>query len=859
MTTLGLDSHLINTSALERAIVQPRLALVTSLACLLLVMRSDVWGEPPEAKLARADRYDDPLPDGALARLGTVRWRHRRAEWVVYARDGKSIYSAGLDLRKWDATTGRELRRWNLNLEDNLTGLQDCILDTEHMKLIEFDGTAILLRDIHNKIAPLTIKDDRENMESATLSPDGKLLASRCYGDGSARLWDAATGRELRRLGKIETTDIKGRLAMNHSLAFSPDGKLLAVANEEGIVRIRDVATGEVRRRVRESSKHLNHLVFSPDGKTLAWKSDGKLCLWDAIRGGEPRRIKAFGEQEGIGYDLPFAFSPDNRVLASGQDDGTIHFWQIANGRELRRTPPQPSPVAALAFSPDGREVVAALDNALRFWDVTTGAERRLVTGHAGVVASATFSLDGKTVLTSGFDKTVRVWDASGRQRHCSTMDQEQPSPAAFSPDGRRFAYTGRDRAIHVGDTDTGRELGRSPPAPFGWPGDAVFIASNTKVAFNEHHSPLRLWDMDTGKVHLRPLPGADDPLGWGSSMYFSRDGSRLAVSRSDRVYLLEPATGREFSSFKRSIYSAVAFAPDGRSLITVEWEQLGSPFNGTGPGRQSLTFRVREVATGQERCQFKSPPTESIDGLAISPDGRLVAFGGGREHSIYLWELATGKQVGRLCGRDHSISALAFSPDGRTLASASGDTTVLLWDVAAVAKAAADRSSPLSAQELEKLGARLASDKAAVAYQAMVCLTASPKQSVPFLRDRLRPIAVADARCVHRLFADLDSVEFTVRDTAAHELDRLGERASPILRELLAGKPSLEVRKRVETLLEKWENQPLPLETIRAVEVLEQIGNSEARKALESIAAGAAGSRLTREAKASLRRLSNQ
>ena len=122
-----------------------------------------------------------------------------------------------------------------------------------------------------------------------------------------------------------------------------------------------------------------------------------------------------------------------------------------------------------------------------------------------------------------------------------------------------------------------------------------------------------------------------------------------------------------------------------------------------------------------------------------------------------------------------------------------------------------------------------------------------------------MRPIAVSDTRRVRQLVTDLDSEEFIVRNAAIGELDQLGEGAGPALRELLAGKPPLEVRRRVETLLEKWAKQPLPPEILRAVEVLEQVGNSEARQVLESMALGAQQARQTREARTSLQRLSHR
>jgi hypothetical protein len=229
----------------------------------------------------------------------------------------------------------------------------------------------------------------------------------------------------------------------------------------------------------------------------------------------------------------------------------------------------------------------------------------------------------------------------------------------------------------------------------------------------------------------------------------------------------------------------------------------------------------------------------------------------------IRLIETATGRVRARVDSYPGTINAFAFSPDGRRLAAAGTDGTVLVWDVTGRCPDGRWQTHEMTASQLESHWRALAGEDAAVADQAIWALSAAPRQAIPYLEGHLRPVTFKETRRLPALLADLDSNQFAVREAAARELEELGEAAEPALREWLTGKPSPEARRRAEPIvqnLDRWPaSSPSALRIWRSLEVLEQIGTADAQAVLKTLAHGAPQARLTRAAKAALRRLSDR
>jgi hypothetical protein len=220
------------------------------------------------------------------------------------------------------------------------------------------------------------------------------------------------------------------------------------------------------------------------------------------------------------------------------------------------------------------------------------------------------------------------------------------------------------------------------------------------------------------------------------------------------------------------------------------------------------------------------------------------------------LWELTSAKRRGRFAGHAGPACGLAFSPDGRRLASGSDDTTILVWDLAGSAIA-----KPLSAKDLNQLWIELGGEDAAKAYRAIWTLATSPRQALPFFEQQLKPTAVptADVRNQFtQLITDLDSDEFATRQKVGAQLAKLGPAVRPIVRQALKGEVSTEVRRQLEKLLRRLEEEEEAdwHRTVRVLEALEHMATPDARQFMQKLSSGAPEARLTQEAKAALARL---
>jgi WD40 repeat protein len=490
----------------------------------------------------------------------------------------------------------------------------------------------------------------RAQVLSLAFSPNGKLLASGSD-DGMVRLWDVASGREFARF--------EGHKGWVWSVAFGPDGTSLVSGGEDGTVRVWDTASGREIARLSVDKGSVNAVAFSPDGTSLvSGGDDGTVKVWDVAGGREIARLQGHGS-----WVLAVAFSPDGERVASGAIDGTVSVWDVAGGREIALFRAHDKWARSVAFSPNGKLLASgSYDDTVRVYDMASGREFARLEGHKNSVLSVVFSPDGARLASGAADGTARVWDVAGAreiERLEGHKDQVVWS-VVFSPDGAHLASGGGDGTVRLWDAASKREIAR-----FSGHKDAVnsvaFSPDGVHFASGGNEGTVWLWEAATGK--------AVATLDRITAVAFSADGKHVLTGSEDNTARLwDAATGKAVATLAghTDLVTAVAFSPDGERILT---------------GSTDKTARLWDAATGKAAATL-AEHTDRVTAVAFSPDGKRVLTGSA-DKTARLWDATSGKAVATLAEHTDRVTAVAFSPDGKRVLTGSADKTARLWDAA--------------------------------------------------------------------------------------------------------------------------------------------------------------------------------
>jgi len=485
-----------------------------------------------------------------------------------------------------------------------------------------------------------------DNVNGVAFSPADALLSAGCA-DGTIKIWDATSGRELR------TLKDRGGII---SLAFLMDQRTLVSSSAEGTV-LWDVASGRELHRYADGGP----IAVSPDGQILATGSPHRTVkLWDVVSGRELRTLSSSDAVSSV------QFSPDGKILASGGYDHTVKLWDVASGRALRTVSGHSNMVYSVAFAPDGHILASGSTDGIKLWDVASGLELRTI-GADSIVWSVAFSPQGGIVASPAHVDAVSLWDvASGGEVRTLSGHSQSVHTVAFAPDGHIFAANHLSGPITLWDPANGRELrsfGDGQFDSFAFSPDGSTIASGSGGTKKK----TKLWDPATGR-EVRTFDG----LSYGNwTGAFSPNGRIVAVGSfllDHKIGLWDASSGRELRTLagQSESVTTVAFSHDGRTLAS----------NG-----DASTIKLWDVASGRA-LRTLSANCVSVESLAFSPDGRTLAFGC-LNNDVQLWDASTGREIKILTGHEASVRSVAFSPDGRVLASGSDDDTIKVWDVA--------------------------------------------------------------------------------------------------------------------------------------------------------------------------------
>jgi WD40 repeat protein len=803
------------------------------------------WSQSP-AK----DRHGDPLPPGAVARLGTAAFHHDAGILGVALSSDKKLLAVTCNnslLAIWDVPGRKMLKQFKIAdlfprayyLTFSADGRYLAVMAEEEKKHAQariFDWSA------ESEVTPLL---DKKPL-SVAFAPDGRSVAVALHdADGAIVLWDLQAKQEVRRLSGEENGN---RFA---KVVFRDDGKSLLGMTQRGDVIAWDLQPEKARR----SPTKAQAVDLSRNG---VWARHGNPYYFMQIDDIATSAKQLYLDKAG-GH---FWFGQDHDTLIQ-LVRGEIQLWNIKTKKQTASIAISNDVYPKIDLSADGKLLAVATEHQVRLYDLTLPEAERERGWNDHALDALAFSPDGKQLAgSSQWGSRVVLWDVTTVKPARPPQRHYHPTSLRFSGDGAELWFTvGANRLTE--DCKTFKITTAKP--------DDRAIAQRSRDGKTLIRYPYR--------ASVRSVP--DD----------------APVQARTKVEVLDAATEKVVRTLELDGHF-VEVSADGRTVLSARGGLSGGFATSRGPTVMAVgAWQVRDVATGKHRCEIagRAPPPEPKKGLeefmpmsapraptllAYSPDGRRVAMWDAH-HQVVVADLHTGARVGiitprtygtvafspdgktlacatldkelllcevasgqlraKLGGHGELITSLAFSADGALLASAARDATILLWDPFAVratkTKARLTDADLVTAWSM--FGEPLSSVKA---HELALELRRHPDQTVAWLRDRLDAYAKeAPLQDIAASIKALDSDLFATRQQGEKKLKQLGALALPALTRALEEPHALESRRRIEKLLQELDTAPTGawLQAYRGLELLERISTREAREALEVLGRG--------------------
>lgn len=860
---------------------------------------TDVPAAIAKPKVVRVDLHGNSLPQHALARLGEES-RHGINPFAVFTPDGKQLLILDGDagpmdnaLHLWDVAAGKVVRSFGRGLNRPVRAV------------MAPDGRNLLVTcrvtDSHSYVCLWDMLGDRElcswarpkgyssgfpaSVFPGIFTPDGSAVFVTAFSENevpktnqlSILLCNANSGKVIRHFAEISLFPL--------SMAIDSDGKtLVALTNDIKVLRW-EIVTGKQTLKLSVTKGSGPDALLSVDGRTMvAVDKDSYVCVWDTTRGKCVKQwpydvakrggfsnwmlspdCKSLVVCDGFQLNAGDAYLPPRVLeLATGK-----LLYKLENEGQAQAVMRDPITKGRFELSPDGKLFAGVCWSTVTLWDVSTGRVLGMTSVHRNCLTK-TIVLDRNAILTRASyfhnqvsDNTIRLWDRStGRLLDCLEMSSDSCLLPCIvsSPDGR---------TVVIGEVETS---GNAPT------------------------SHLRLWDRQLRReVRFASFPGILE------AVVISSDGRRLITKANEiiaglvNIRLWDAASGEELRCYRTEQQrDLLGLVQGGQLLLTgiqttrgyeLQWLSIDEGRVAyVLPLKQSMNVRaisrdgmlaaniderkdeglsfahVLDVtAGGKELCTL---PVVNFSGvMGFTEDGTVLATGHDNG-TVRLWDTATGEHLAYLQGGHHyCITTLAFSPDGQILVSGGRDGSALVWDVGKLLYPVVC-SVPPKSSELENWWAELASRETGRRHSAIKAMRAAPEQSVALLRTRLHPpSSPPDLVRIGQLLEELSADAFEVRERAVAKLKSLGEYARPAIHQALAKKPEIEVRRRLEILLD-----PLPpdyfrnewIRNLHGLRILEGIGTQKACRVLKQVGTVFPDSSLRSEAEECLKRLAS-
>jgi WD40 repeat protein len=482
---------------------------------------------------------------------------------VAFSRDGKILATAAQVLKLWDVKSGSEIRTIKTTESDSPTEFP--IAFSYDGKVLATGGKSIKLWDVATGKTLRTLAGDARAL---SFSPDQTLAAT---GGTETKLWNSTTGQELQTL--------EGSQLGVDSVAFNPDGKLLAVGNSNNTVALWDSVKHERIRVLEGRIAAITTVAASADDKVLASALDAGVAgitrqdtikIWDPITGQLVRSLVGRNTGHSIGL------SGDGARLTAGGAGSSLSIWNVSQSEAQRTiTVPRASKFVPeqVALSPDGKLIAAGgRDNAIKLWDAGTGRELSTLTGHVRSVRHLVFSPDNKLLASGGQDTAVKIWSmATGKELKTLAAHSGGVTALAFSADGKRVVSGSQDKMILVWDIAE-RDSDAAYLGHKGWVNAVALSPDGRRLASGSEDGEVRIWEVVSRsaegepQVVKRPLHTLTGHTGRVNSLIFNADGKLVVSGSSDgSMKVWDVAAGRELASlFSLDQQDWLVLTPDG-------------------------------------------------------------------------------------------------------------------------------------------------------------------------------------------------------------------------------------------------------------------------------------------------------
>jgi WD40 repeat protein len=559
---------------------------------------------------------------------------------LAYSPNGKYMVSGSQDntLKLWDITNGKEIRTFSIH-----TGLVRSVMFNP-------EGTSILTSSADNKALIYNIETgkaesefllEKDRLFKSCYSPDGSKVLTMNDRDG-AIVWDVNSGEKLGDFKKNYSSSISPQW-------FSPNGKLILTYTSYQEASLVNINTGIVKQTY--ACEKPNSFAISPDMKFVAiGTSKIDAFIFDLETGEKLLRLIDDESNKCDGCNTVVTFSPDGKYLATAMRYTGVSIWNVKNGKRLLNFPLPDEQVNNLTFSPEGKYIMATIDDESYVVDIKSGKDV-LHLDNDGLECTPVFSPDEKYVLSNNKNNTAALWSINSPERRKNKKIKIYSGYLNRNhEDGLSFKQNNWFHSGIIRDIELKSKVSVSP--------DGKYIAKGNI------DSVAMLFNIETGKVE-KIFKGHSKVV---LSTAFSNDGKWLLTAGGDwLIKLWDVKTGKEIRTFKghgELIFDA-RFSSDNKYIVSGSWD---------------ATFRIWETATGK-LIKYVDLKNVSPYTITFTPNDLYIVIADLGDN-LALWEADACKEFRKIIGHTGLVTSICFSPDGKNMITASTDGKVKVWDM---------------------------------------------------------------------------------------------------------------------------------------------------------------------------------